>query len=850
MAKSKHRKRNSQPVQSQQESTIKVRPLLIDRLADAALILGLFTVLAFVEIRFEGFETEKAALLPIYGGIILAAHLTRLFRGVNIPWKQLLLNPMVIGIFGIIITSSISTALSLSPARSWIGEAERLSGLQTLFIYLLLFSQAIVSHERITRLLTPIIITISAPLCLSIFFARFHQGIARPGSTTGNANYLSSWLVMSMLILLFQLYIRVRGKGSILPAIRRLLYSLGRNFFDVPPTKNQEAVMSLRHVADIALTLAMVVFMVLTIVIVGSRAALLSFAIGGIIAIGIILAIAKQRRALIMFSALVILSGLGYVTASNLVPPELKTTGGMFRVLNLGDARRQELWNGAISVISQQTIPYYSPDGIPDALASVRPAFGYGLSVISQTQGRFGKTSHENAFVGSFHNHIFDHIVMTGYPGMMAYVLTYLGAMYLALKVFGLIHGDTFRWIMVILMFGLIGILVTPSLFPRAEIVDVLPIGISLGVLAGNFVWIAGQAFRKSENPEGIQGISDSHIMIATLLGIIVLRWVDIQFAFVQAASEPLFWVLAGLFLGHVYKLRMNPIEDTHSLPYPRPIDWQMAMLATGVILFYGFGVTIASNVYHHAIGLDTLLGFSRLGWMVAILLVVSTFGAIIFVDTDNPYHTLMIAFTVLAWMLMFIMKLILSSSAGSLFDNTVALDLISKEGMFSAFFQLSFVGIVMVIILLVAWTVYDNWRLEIKNPFAIGIVILFAVIGMTYYSMDYTASSLHAVGNGFMKEGASNRDEKAFKIADTAYTLALELDPTNARLRIHYIGLMAQENGIFSNRPNFDTEIADNVQTLLFYEPYFIHTLEWNQFAGYYERIFGHPLYDIVLPQ
>ena len=127
MAKSKrkNRKRRSQnTVQSMSE-----RPLLIERLADAALIAAVFTILAFSEIRFEGFETEKAALIPIFGGIILASHISRFFRHRDIAWKDVLLNPVVIGVIGIIITSTISSLLGFSPARSWFGEAERLSGL-------------------------------------------------------------------------------------------------------------------------------------------------------------------------------------------------------------------------------------------------------------------------------------------------------------------------------------------------------------------------------------------------------------------------------------------------------------------------------------------------------------------------------------------------------------------------------------------------------------------------------------------------------------------------------------------------------------------------------------------------
>ena len=363
-----------------------------------------------------------------------------------------------------------------------------------------------VAYERITPMLTPIIVTISAPLCLSVLFA-YREGVVRPGSTTGNPNYLSSWLVMSMLMLIILLFIRLRkltGEWNwvLLP---QLLFS--PLLVPIPficwtiyrKVKGVQHGWKIQDWAYLLLILFMLVFMTATIVVVGSRAALLSYAIGGMTAISIILAVARQRRLLLIFAGFVIAAGVSYVTVSNLIPLEIKAQGGIYRVLNLGDSRRQELWGGAVSVIKQQVHPYYLADGTPDALAAFRPVVGYGLAVIPQTQGRFGATTHRNQFVGSYHNHIFDYIVMTGYPGMLFYVLFYLGAIGMTLQQLRLLRGDTFQWLMVLLMFGLIGVLVTPSLFPGADFLNVVPIGLTLGVLGGNFVWIAGQAFRKSD---------------------------------------------------------------------------------------------------------------------------------------------------------------------------------------------------------------------------------------------------------------------------------------------------------------------------------------------------------------
>ena len=881
MAKSK-RKSQKRRSQNTGQSIPSERPLLIERLADAALIAAMFTILAFSEIRFEGFETEKAALIPIFGGIILASHITRFFRHRDIVWKQVLLNPLVIGAIGIIITSTISSLLGFSPARSWFGEAERLSGLQTLLIYLLLFSQAVVSAERITPLLTPIIITISAPLCLSIFFARFVQGIVRPGSTSGNPNYLSSWLVMSMLMLVILLFIRLRkstGEWNWLLLPQLLFAPL---IIPVPiicwtiykRVKDVQYGWKWQDWAYLILVLFMLVFMTATIVVVGSRAALLSYAIGGMTSVCIILAVARQRRLLLIFSSVVIMTGLVYVTVSNIIPPEIRSQGGIYRVLSLGDSRRQELWGGAISVINQQNQPFYLADGTPDGLASLRPLIGYGLSVIPQIQGRFGATTHENQFVGSFHNHIFDYIVMTGYPGMLFYVLFYLGAIAMTLRQLRLVRDDIIQWLMLLTAFGMVGVLVTPSLFPGAPFLNIVPIGLTLGVLGGNFVWIAGQAFRKSDyvkakydelSPDAVVEVrphlmTDRQIMLAGLLGVLILRWVDIQFAFVQAASEPLFWTLAGLFLGHFYKLKFpstgNDDPDKDMIYDARPIDWQMGVLATGIMIFYGFGVTVNSNIYKHSIGLEPILSLfngsieiNRMAFFIIILVICGYIGVALSSSTMRRHriHWGLAAITPVIWFVMGSVKSSMSSSAGYTFDNTISTQIISESGIFFTFFQLSITGLLMTSLLLVFWTLYDNWRVRMMYPMGVVGAIVLAIIGGAYYSTDYITATTHAVGVGFMEEGARSQDEQALRVSEVAFKVSTDLDPSNARTRIHMLGMMIQyKNAIPASHPNFDEDINHHVDLLLQYEPYFIHSLEWNQYSTFHGRVFGTPLRQI----
>jgi hypothetical protein len=853
MAKSQRKSRSGQPESSVVPSTSQPR-LLIDRLADAALIVALFTVLAFSEIRFEGFETEKTALLPILGGIILASHITHVLKHRAIPYKHQLFNPMVIGVIGIIITSTISSALGFSPIRSWFGEAERLSGLQSLLVYILLFSQAIRSADRITARLTPIVTSIAAPLCVSVLWAQFIQGVYRPGSTTGNPNYLSSWLVMSMLILIVLLFIRIQRitgdwHWNLLPQLlfAPLLVPIPLIIWTISKhNKNHHHNWSWRDWLYLLLVLFMLVFMTVTILAVGSRAALLSYAIGGVTTIGIILVIARQKRLLILFSSAVIIAGISYITISTITPRDIKST---FRILSLGDSRRQELWRGAVSVINQQSVPFTQLDGTPDPLASVRPIVGYGLSVIPQTQGRIGATSHQNQFIGSYHNHIFDSIIMSGYLGMLMYVAFYLGAIIMTLRLFRLIRDDLFRWTMTIVFFGILGTLFTPSLFPDADYLNVVPIGITLGVLGGNFIWIAGQIYRRTDYQQTgtTAHITARQVLLAGLLGIIILRWVDIQFAFVQAASEPLFWTLAGLFLGHYNKLHLSVTDSTpstYSIDEARPIDWQIAILATGVMIFYGFGTTVNSDVYQHTIGVE------RVPFFIGILLIIGYLMAWLVTNKQHQLSRVITGITPVVWLVMWAIKSFISNTAGTLFNQTFAADTITEPRLFATLFLLSLTGVAMITILLFIWTLYDSSTMSIRHPLAIASAMMLGLIGMSFYMSNFTSATAHAVGIGFMETGSNGNNSKPYDIAEAAFQVATHLDPSNARLRVHYIGMLTQQALTFpDSHADTEQDIAQNLNTLVQYEPYFIHTIEWAQFSNYYARVFGKNFEEALYP-
>ena len=800
-------KRRSAKSKKQNQPPAEPRPLLIERLADASLIASLFMILAFAEIRFEGFETEKAALLPIFGGIILASHIARFARNRSIPWGHLLLNPVIVGVIGVTLVSIVSTIFSLSPARSWIGEAERLSGLLTFLVYILIFSQAVVAYRRLTPLLIPILITAGIPMSLSIYVSRFSQGIDRPGSTTGNPNYLSGWIAMALIILGIQLFIQFR---------------------------RWERPYTFRQWAYVALVIGSMLIMFGAVLVVRSRAALLSLGIGSIVTIALILVLAQQRRLLMGFFALTLLGGTVYGIISLTLPQQTKNENPILRVFSFGDSRRNELWTGALSVISQQADPMLTVTGEPDPNAGLRPLIGYGLSVIPQTQSRFGATTHQNQFVGSFHNLIYDNIVMIGSIGVTMWAVIYLGAMYAVQKVLGVVReSDLWFWLGFLAISAILGILIFPSLFPNATTTMVLPIGASLGIVFGNFLWIIGQFLRlPKDQPKALSSnLTDTNILLAGLLGVMIARWVDLQFGFVQSASEPLWWTLLGIMVGWILHQDNGDEPDTESHPIAKPSHWQLATLTTGVLIFYGFGNTILGEIYNHTVGLD------RLVFLVITLVIVGYLGAMLAVrGRETRLSPLIVGLTVVLWIIMAVFKQTIASTSGTLFDN--AINPVSPASLPTPFFLLSLVGVMMVVFVLLSWTFGENRRFQIPQRWSIALASILFLAGLLYYISDYTSSTLHGAGIAFLNQN----EAQSLEVADNALEAGIQLDPTNARMRIHWVATMTQLHAL-TGRPDFEADISQNVSNLFVYEPYFNNTIEWQQFADFYETTIGIPL-------
>ena len=477
-----------------------------DDIGIAALIGALFTVLAFQELRIEGYETEKAALLLMFGALLLYSNAK----------SPLMPDPVFIGVLIVLLATTLSTVLSLSPTRSFWGSDDRRHGLLTLVVYVLIFLQAKQNVSRLVPKLLPVLVCCALPMSLFAIQSHFGLGVLRPGSTTGNPNYLSSWLVLSLI----GLPSYWRGQS------RRVQMFLGVTMLCI----------------------------IMALVLAASRGALAALGAGIATALLLWTATTRSRRGLISVSIIV-----GVLTAAIGVGVQL---AGSSRIFQIDDPFRMGVWASAVDVFGQAHVPLTDVYGTPDTWARFRHIVGYGPDMIAQLQSRVGDVPGfptQEVFINSFHNFIFETWATTGTLGLVGWLIVYIGIIYVALKALGLLRLGALPPLLIGLGLGIVvGNIVVNLIYP-APPSALFPLGTGLGLVFGLWIWLIYRTVHYS--PKETSRTSQHQAMLIGLSSAMVVRWVDVQFGFVQVASEPLWWVMLGLLAGIAKYKRLRTYE-------------------------------------------------------------------------------------------------------------------------------------------------------------------------------------------------------------------------------------------------------------------------------------------------
>lgn len=759
----------------------------VDRIAHATLLTALLTVLAFQELRFEGYETEKAGLLMGLGAVLLGCHLLRFDR---VAIRAHLTHPLVIGVIALLAWSTLSTAFSLSPSRSFFGTPDRPDGLLMRWIYALIFIQAIISAPRLLHDLLPTLTMLAVAMCgFGLLLNINGTYTERIASTTGNPNYLSAWLVMALVAGMTLTALQIRG-------------------WKRPWTTPQQAYLALLGVVAVV--------MLLTLAMAASRGALLGLSAGGLVSVVAAVTLMGRRRALIAMVGVVIIAVAGYALISVAVQNSDNPSSRLTRIFQPYDPFRINAWEGAANIITSATDPITDYKGDRDAFAALRPFIGFGLETTVQTQGAFGVLSSDRLYINSFHNQGFDALVTTGLGGLLAWVLIYGGAVYTLLRRLGLLpDGQVWPWFAMQVVGGNIGVVVAVLLIPEGSVNSLAPFGFVLGTVGALVLWIASRIQTTPELPM----LEPVNILQIGLLGIIIVRLVDHQFGFPQAASEPLWWALLGLCAAYT-RAEIQAIDAVTI----QPATWVIATAAAILMMLYSLGYTWISDSIAQSVGLDELPGV--LIALVSVgLLAAWLSGAGLPVRLIVIGGAVCIGYAALKWILVTI--------TGDAIDAANTQSAPDLSGMM---LLLSLQGITVLIIICGLWLrpdqpMWANWQ-----PLTAGVIVITLVFGIAATATYYSGSMLHAHANRLSRVGTAEWIARA----DTIYADGATLTPYNARLRLDMAFNLLKTVRIAQSD---DLSAVDaELDTLFAYEPYYHHSLAWQLFAAQYDPLTNAP--------
>lgn len=774
---------------------------VIRQLIQAALLGAAFTVLASQELRFEGFETEKVGLLGILATVLVGAAALERLRGApreRVEWTKVGRAPLTIASGALLLMTAISAAFSLSPARSLWGSPRRAQGLWALALYLILFWGAARESRNLRRALVPGLLMAAVPLCLFALASHFGLDpaltpIERPGSLTGNATFLSSWLVMAMLFC-----------GPLLA-------------WRVAHAPNG------RRLGAIAFYASVLALCLVTLVLAGGRAAMLGL-MGGLAVLAVTLATLTGRRKL-----LVGMAGLAalFLVALPLFTRTVLASGGegvgFLRLYLVSDDSRLSLWHGTVRLLSQLPEPFLAADGSPDAWVGLRPFIGYGPESTELLQLRFDprhifelRRSGEVVSIDRFHNLMFDTLATTGGAGLAAWLAIYEAAAYLGLRRLGLIgEGQWWRWLAFQAAGVPVGVGFAASVVANSRLLWVIPVGVALGAFLGTLAWTGSRAL-VAPTPRDNR-LDERTVFVVAILSVVAAQWLDNQFGFVQATTQPLWWLLMGALVG----LSDEPQDEPTRLAFEGR-DWQYAALVCGLFVIHGLGLNIQSEVLRQINGSPRLV----LGLLVAILLA-GLAGAGVTASRRGAGLRGW-GWVALAWGVSFGLKRVTRLVvAGRLDAVFLAEGAIGEVGASAPLLALSGVGLIGIALAGYVLLWREDRQRGLGWPERLTLAAFFAA-GSLVYASRFTAASLHALGNSF----GGVEHPVAFALANDLFDKATGYTPNNSKLRVDWMyGLMsgsfeAQEPAVYrDSRARVEEQMAEIQRR----EPFFTNTIEWN---------------------
>jgi len=799
------------------------RRISAHRIATGALLCVPFTIIAFQPIRFDGYDPEKIGLIGLFVAVIvglqLGAKLHPASRESALAWLRV---PLRSTVMVFTLATIASTAVSLSPSLSFWGEPSRMQGLFALLLYVVLFLQASRLDRTERASLIPILLAAAIPVCFwQVVLYREGANRLLLGSSAGNPNFLSSWIVMTLLYCVPQLL-------SEIAAWRRPI--------------------SRKHWLNIAFYALPIALMLASLLISASRGALAGLVAGTLFYIVGAGAVAGNRKLLGAIGIAALVGAISYIGISAWI--QTNPTGitqarrdQIARLFMPYDAVRLQVWSAASQVLFLQGQPLFTINRQPDTLAQVRPLVGYGPETFEQLQSRFGDIFGPNVSVNSFHNAVYDMLMTQGWLGFVAWLLVLESALAIGLRHVNLLSfGRLWDWLGWQVLGAAGGVAILSLLVSGSSPSVLAPVGAALGAIAGLILWTGKRGFAR---PAAV-GPTLSHVdtpVILAILAIIVAQWIDNQFGFAQGSTQPLFWIFLGLLAGTVTTTSPAPVEAP---TIASPTCWYAAGLVAGLFSLHSFGKLL------HSAFLQFETGSAQLPVLMVVVLALAVVGAW-FQSRDGQLSLrgMLIAsgVVVIAWSAFFLLKTLALSADGVWLDSAMTKSEISQvaHDLETPGLLLAGSGILASLISTIGISVLMLERDTMESALvprlkAIKVIVVGGclLMGGTLYATRYASGVLHNIGNSYVHQPALFLLQPP-PVAIAALETASVLTPSNVPLRLDWASALASSLATPNNAKSESevrAQITDLLTGIFQDQPFFVNTLEWRNFSSTYASL------------
>ncbi len=560
----------------------------LEKLIESGWLLSLVVVPLFFNVySYRVFEPDKlglfrflATLMGVLAGLLVVLRWKRAENG-SLSWdavRSWIAAPLVLPALLTGIVSLLTTAWSVFPRASLMGSYQRLQGTYTTLCYLILFGCVLAylrQKHQVKRVLTVIVLT-SLPVAL--YGVLQHHGMdplpwqgdvtERVASTMGNAIFVGAYLIMVIPLTLSRwlsgakALVAGRRDGAarlfpvlaafsviaqvlawaMLPFSVAILVAMLLLFAGLLVAVVTKATLSI--VGDTLISGLVLAVQLVALLFSGSRGPQVGL-LGGLALMALLtVAVARRRRVafgvVIAGATLLVLLLVMNLPNSPLAPVrEVPYIGRLGRLLELdqGTGRvRTLIWEGAVDLL--QADPW-------------RATIGYGPESMYVVYNRYypAELAHYEARTASpdrAHNEIFDALITTGLPGLIAHLTLFVGVIVYGLDRLGLASDrrSRARLLSAAGVGGLLGIVLPVVLDGSLRLSGV---GLPIGIVAGIMIYVSIAAMLGRSVPNDMQPWQQT--LVTALLAAVVAHWIEISVGIAIASTRVYFWTYAALLV-------------------------------------------------------------------------------------------------------------------------------------------------------------------------------------------------------------------------------------------------------------------------------------------------------------